>query len=129
MTDSLHDKKFGYRDGDSVIQWEIKDIWDAVEGEPVTLRSISLFRSQLNSVQKHYTKRDFLRIEKADLDYPVIISESNLIIDGYHRLAKLEKMGMITADCVVLKEMPKPSFVKGKPFEITGMPKFVWEKP
>ena len=85
MTDSLHDKKFGYRDGDSVIQWEIKDIWDAVEGEPVTLRSISLFRSQLNSVQKHYTKRDFLRIEKADLDYPVIISESNLIIDGYHR--------------------------------------------
>ena len=68
MTDSVHDKKFGYRDGASVIQWEIKDIWDAVEGEPVTLRSISLFRSQLNSVQKHYTKRDFLRIEKADLD-------------------------------------------------------------
>ena len=128
MSDSLHDKKFGYTNGNSVIQWQITDIWKAVEGEVTTLRSISLFRSQLNKVHKHYTKRDFLRIEKADVDYPIIISESNLIIDGYHRLAKLEKMGLITAECVVLKEMPKPSFVKGEPFEIPGLPNFVWEK-
>lgn len=127
MSKTLHDKKFGYKNGNSLVQWDIKDIWAAVKNKPTTIRSISLFRSQLNSVQKHYTKRDHLRVEQADISYPVVISDSDLIIDGYHRLAKLEKMGKTTAVCVVLDKMPNPIFVRGEPFEVPGLPPFEWK--
>ncbi len=48
------------------------------------------------------------RVEKADLQYPVIIDSSGYICDGWHRVAKAILEGRTTIKAKRLEVMPEP---------------------
>ena len=131
MSASLPKKyTFGYTNDESIVLWDVRDIWKAVESTPYTTFPISVFIGQVTHVQKQYNRSDIARINKADIKYPIIVShikdDNVMIIDGYHRLSRLITMGVKEVKCKVIGEMPLPHFVKGKPFEIDGL-SFKWQ--
>lgn len=48
------------------------------------------------------------RIDKASLDYPVIMTPKGYICDGWHRVAKAIMEGRTSVKAVRLKVMPEP---------------------
>jgi len=48
-----------------------------------------------------------LRVENADLKYPVILDEYGSIVDGWHRIAKAIMQGKDTIKAVRFKVMPE----------------------
>ena len=52
-------------------------------------------------------KIHMIRINAADLSFPVILSPEGKILDGFHRIIKASIQG-IAVKCVRLREMPTP---------------------
>lgn len=50
--------------------------------------------------------KEYKRVNSANLDYPIIMSPSNFILDGKHRVAKCIIEGIETIKAVRFTEMP-----------------------
>ena len=124
------DHTFGYEHNGSEVLWDVKDLWEAVERLPTVRLEVKHFQDAIKNVQKGYEADDWVRIDEANTDYPIIVGEKKaggyLIMDGLHRLGKLVKLKEQYVYAKVLKRMPTPYLVKGKPFEIDGL-NFKWE--
>lgn len=48
------------------------------------------------------------RINKTDLNYPVIIDDRGYIADGWHRVIKALSLGMRSIKAIRIQEMPRP---------------------
>lgn len=124
---------FSYEHNDSIVVWDLVDIWKAVEDLPVSNVSIQSLKPLYNKVSSEYTEDDYARIEEADLNYPIILSKlstSNkiIIVDGYHRIGKCLEERISNIKVKYIKKMPRPIYCKGKPFEIDGLD-FDWYDP
>lgn len=123
---------FSYEHDGSHVTWDVRDIWAAVEHAPTIQLPISIFKPLTVEVFKYYDADDRRRVKEADLNYPIIIPESSVrngkgIIDGFHRLCKHIQLNHTMADFKIIKEMPLPREVKGKPFKIPGL-EFEWRE-
>lgn len=124
---------FSYEHNGSIVVWDVRDIWKAVENVPTVKLPIQLFQSSAQKVFKQYDAEDRERVNEADLTYPIIIPKTSqltgkIIIDGYHRLYKHIELKHKTVPVKILNKMPRPIYCKGKPFEIDGL-EFDWYTP
>nr|DAH77764.1 MAG TPA: hypothetical protein [Caudoviricetes sp.] len=49
-----------------------------------------------------------LKIQNADLKYPIILDSYGRVCDGYHRIAKTLIEGKTEIDAIRIQRMPKP---------------------
>lgn len=104
-----------YSDGERT--WAVEDLWRAVEGLPterVPLADLDV-ETLLDShvwveEGERLTVREILdhalRVEEADLSYPIILTPSGDIADGVHRVIKAYRLGQSDIVAVRLHEMP-----------------------
>lgn len=102
--------------GDKYHVWYTERLWAAVEGLPVveveieSLRHLDAvcwfdeeFPATLRNVVEH-----FVRMERVDLEYPILLDPNGQLFDGAHRVAKALANGQSTIAAVRMKEVPPP---------------------
>ena len=105
-------KKYNYKR-----EWDLKDIWKLSEALPVFERKVSelwdtryakVFCWQLHGeeINNEFFLHHMERVLEADLDYPIILSEENYILDGVHRLMKAKHLGIKNIKYVQFKKDP-----------------------
>ncbi len=99
--------------------WNLKDIWKSSEELTVELMLVSelwderyskAFCWQLHGeeITNEFFLHHLRRVLDANLDYPIILSEENYILDGVHRLMKCKYLGIEKIKYVKFKKDPKP---------------------
>lgn len=56
--------------------------------------------------------RTMKRIQNANLDYPIIVSECGRILDGRHRVVKAMLNGATHIEVIRFEKNPKPNFIR-----------------
>mgnify|MGYP007024791820 FL=1 len=103
--------------------WRVEALWAHAEGLPVFPLEIAdlpaldldcwfgtVHVPTVRAVVDHMR-----RVEAADLRYPVILSESGVVMDGLHRIAKALMRGDATVPAVQFVENPSPDRVEDWP--------------
>lgn len=100
--------------------WQIDRLIEIASTMTVVQRPVSLLNDVLDEVcwfggPALPTVRAVLaharRVDVADLSHPIIISADGEIMDGIHRLAKADRDGHDTIDCVVFDVDPEPDAI------------------
>lgn len=108
------------------IAWKRERIWKHTENKIAVDIPIEQFESIIKYSNKYYgdTEEERLRIEKAELKYPVICqlyANELLIIDGTHRIRKAKQLGMISVSTIIVKDFPEPDIVDEIAFAVVGL--------
>jgi len=102
--------------GNSYHVWHTERLWEATKNLPVIeveieslkhLDAVCWFdddwKATLRNVVEH-----FVRMEKVDAKYPIILDPNGQIFDGAHRVARAMANGKSTIKAVQLAEIPPP---------------------
>ena len=102
--------------GDKYHVWYTERLWEATKDLPVvdveieSLKHLDAvcwfddgFRATLRNVVEH-----FVRMERVDLDYPILLDPNGQLFDGAHRVAKALANGQTTIKAVRMREVPPP---------------------
>ena len=103
--------------------WNLKDIWKITEKFDVQKISVEMlwneryakawcWQHEDEKIDNEFFLHHMERVGKADLSYPIILSEEGLIFDGVHRLMKAKYLGLEYVACVKFSKDPVPSTVK-----------------
>ncbi|MNS94818.1 hypothetical protein D3C72_1290450 [compost metagenome] len=100
--------------------WYVKRLWSLSAELPEFEYEVSLFdgydedywfgdrvKPTINKVIEHYNK-----IQHADYNYPIILSEDGLIMDGVHRIIRAHLEGRKTIRAVRFIKNPEPDIIK-----------------
>ena len=100
--------------------WYVKRLWALSKDLPEFDYEVSSFKGfeedywfgdrikpTINKIVEHYQK-----IQHADYNYPIIISEDGSIMDGVHRIIRAHIDGRRTIRAVRFEKNPKPDFIK-----------------
>ena len=103
--------------------WDIHRLWDLSRDFPVFEFEVSEFSGldidmwfcgvnvpTVRSVYQHC-----VRINEADLSFPIMLDANNVVLDGVHRLLKAKTMGKTTVPAVRFASMPEPDRVEDWP--------------
>jgi hypothetical protein len=103
--------------------WDVRRLWDLSQNFPIFEFKISQFSGfdidmwfcgvhapTVRNVYQHC-----LRINTADLNYPIILDTHGIVLDGVHRLLKAKTLGYDTIPAVRFKQMPPPDRVEEWP--------------
>lgn len=96
--------------------WHTDQLWEVTKDLPVieieieSLKHVDAvcwfdddFQATLRNVVEH-----FVRMERVDADYPIILDPSGQLFDGAHRVAKAMARGQSTIRAVQMTELPPP---------------------
>lgn len=102
--------------GEKYHVWHLEKIWEATKDFPVitveieTLKHLDgvcwfddAFQATLRNVVEH-----FVRMERVDTHYPILLDPDGQLFDGAHRVAKAMTQGQTTIQAVQMKEVPPP---------------------
>ena len=105
--------------GDQYHVWHTHKLWEATRDCPVIDVDIESlkhldgvcwfdedFPPTLRNVVEH-----FIRMERVDTAYPIILDPSGQLFDGAHRVAKALAQGQPTIKAVQMTEVPPPDEV------------------
>ena len=111
--------------------WRVDDLWELAANIPVEYVPIKHLTEQLNGTCWTEGEKDDVtpqwvlghtrRILNADLKYPILVDEKNIILDGIHRLCKAVIEGREDIAVQRIVTMPEPFFSNG----IDDVPLFV----
>lgn len=103
--------------------WDVRRLWRLSESFAVFEFEISDFSGMdldmwycgvnvptVRSVYQHC-----LRINAADLSYPIMLDPSGIVLDGVHRLLKAKTIGRASLPAVRFDVMPEPDRVEDWP--------------
>jgi len=99
--------------------WRAEDLWAAAKGLPVVELPVDDFVEQLNGtcwtqgdeeVTPNWVLCHTRRILNAE-DYPIIIDEDGIILDGVHRLCRAVLEGREVIEAQRLKLLPEPIYI------------------
>jgi hypothetical protein len=103
--------------------WVVPRLWSLARDLPVFEYEISEFPSfdmdvwycgvQVPTVRSVYEHA--LRIQAADLSYPILLNAENFILDGVHRVLKAKSQERTTLPAVRFDPMPEPDHVEDWP--------------
>ena len=104
---------FNYLDSNYVNNGNHYDVQDLIKAaENLEVFDLPLVAVNMNHNICQATLTSFVyhwkRVEKADLEYPVIIDSTGYICDGWHRIAKAILEGKTTIKAKRLEVMPEP---------------------
>lgn len=97
--------------------WELSEIWKKSENlEVIQVKVNHLWDSRYKNawcwqheseeINNLFFLHHMRRVLNADLNYPIILSEEELIFDGVHRLMKAKHLGLEYINCVKFKKDP-----------------------
>lgn len=110
---------FGYESNGSYVEWSVDDFWEAAKSVPPVRERLISVLSKVETTILEYSDDDFKRAEEADLSYPVILSPAgSLVLDGVHRLYRLNQLGSEWVMVKFLIKMPSPIAVRGDALHI-----------
>ena len=102
--------------GEKYHVWHTEKLWEATKDFPVlnveieSLKHVDAvcwfddeFPATLRNVVEH-----FMRMERVEIDYPIILDPSGQLFDGAHRVAKALAQGKTTIRAVQMTEVPPP---------------------
>ena len=100
-------------------QWELKDIWESSKSLKVEKIKVNelwdsrytkawCWQQEGEEINNLFFLHHMKRVLNADLTYPIVLSEENLIFDGVHRLMKAKHVGLDYIECVRFKKDPDP---------------------
>lgn len=86
-------------------QWDLQQIWDSTKNFEVKEIKVSklwddrykeawCWQHEGEIINNLFFLHHMKRVLNADLSYPIILSEENLIFDGVHRLMKAKHLGL-----------------------------------
>jgi hypothetical protein len=93
-------------------KYRASHLWAAAKGLPVKqVKILDIFnpeewKKEIKESDPKYYKEELERVEKADLSYPIILTPSSKIADGFHRAMKAYLRGDKTIDAIQLLKMP-----------------------
>jgi hypothetical protein len=100
--------------------WKVKKLWELSQGLLPFSYQITSFdkfdediwfcgyrEPTINSVLNHIE-----RIRKANLEFPIILSEEGLVMDGVHRILRARLEGLESIHAVQFVENPEPDSVE-----------------
>ncbi|WP_179022062.1 hypothetical protein [Winogradskyella forsetii] len=102
LIDSEYCNKEGY-------VWNALKLIEASKDLPVfdlPLASIDLSILPFRVDHMHDLLFQMARVQKTDLQYPIILDEMGVVADGYHRILKAIHLGRTTIKAVRLQSMP-----------------------
>ena len=101
---------------DKYYVWHTEKLWEATKDLPRTHVEIESlqhldavcwfdddFPATLRNVVEH-----FVRMERVDTSYPIILDPNGQLFDGAHRVAKAMARGQATIEAVQMTEVPPP---------------------
>lgn len=100
-------------------QWELKEIWESSKNLKVQKIKVSelwdsrykkawCWQHENEEINNDFFLHHMQRVLNADLSYPIVLSEENLIFDGVHRLMKAKHVGLDYIECVKFEKDPDP---------------------
>lgn len=102
------------------LTWMVENLWTQSKGLPIFSYSIEDFDGfdqdvwfgdrvppTINNVLMHLQK-----ISLADFEYPIILSETGIIMDGIHRICKAHLEGRKSIHAVQFKKNPPPDTIE-----------------
>ncbi len=103
--------------------WDVKRLWQLSREFPVFDFDVSEFSGldvdmwfcgvNVPTVRNVY--HHCLRIDGADLSYPVMLDASGMVLDGVHRLLKAMMLGHRSVPAVRFDSMPEPDRIEEWP--------------
>ncbi len=100
--------------------WKVEDLWEHAKTLPVEFIPVETLVEQLqgtcwtegeDDVTPEWVLGHTRRILKSDLDYPILVDENNIIVDGVHRLCKAVLEGKEVVKVQRFQRLPEPLFV------------------
>lgn len=100
-------------------QWRLQDIWNQTENFEVKQIEVSelwdnryknawCWQHEDETIDNLFFLHHMRRVLNANLDYPIILSEENLIFDGVHRLMKAKHLDLKYIKYVKYSKDPLP---------------------
>ena len=102
--------------GEKYYVWHTEQLWEATKDLPVidveieSLKHLDAvcwfddgFKPTLRNVVEH-----FVRMERVDSEFPIILDPNGQLFDGAHRVAKAMAKGHSTIKAVQMAEVPPP---------------------
>lgn len=83
-----------------VIQVKVNYLWDS------RYKDAWCWQHENEKINNIFFLNHMRRVLNADLNYPIILSEEELIFDGVHRLMKAKHLGLEYIDCVMFEKDP-----------------------
>jgi len=110
------------RDGKRTV-WDVRRLWALSAEFPVidfeietfTGLDIDMWFCGVNEPTVRAVYQHCLRIDAADLAYPIMLDPDGLVIDGVHRLLKAKRRGLAAVSAVRFETMPAPDRVEDWP--------------
>lgn len=100
---------FAREDTDGTIKgYNVYDIWEITKDFPVLDLDLDIVIRCINSNINHYTADDWLRVQEANLEFPIIVNAATDVIDGCHRSVKAMLLGHTKIKAVRLDNLPNP---------------------
>lgn len=98
-------------------QWSLDYIWKITKDFPIKQIKVShlwderyaeawCWQHENEVINNDFFLHHMQRVLKADLSYPIILSEEELIFDGVHRLMKAKYLGLEYINCVQFIQDP-----------------------
>lgn len=100
-----------FEEDGTVKVWDISKIWELTANYPVKNMAVDYVYDTIKDDVAKFKEEDYIKVEKADLSYPIIFNNKMGVIDGIHRVYKANKQGLKTIDVKHLLIMPKPDYV------------------
>lgn len=99
--------------------WDLNYIWRSSSDLYVSSISVDMLWNEMYSniyvwldkneeITNNHFLHHFERVLDADMNYPIILSEENYILDGVHRLVKAKHLGWETIACKKFLVDPTP---------------------
>lgn len=110
------------RDGKRIV-WDVRRLWSLSRDFPVFEFEIEDFSGMdidmwfcgVNTPTVRSVFQHCMRINQADLAYPIMLDPEGIVLDGVHRLLKAKTLGHTTVPAVRFAEMPPPDRVEDWP--------------
>ena len=114
--------------GEKYHVWHTEKLWEATKGYPVIDVEIESlkhldgvcwfdedFQPTLRNVVEH-----FVRMERVDTNYPIILDPNGQLFDGAHRVAKAMARGHTAIKAVQMTEVPPPDEIVDSIYDQEG---------
>lgn len=98
-------------------QWPLQRLWEKSKNLEITQIEVDLlwderyaeawcWQHDNEKLNNEFFLHHMKRVLKADLDYPIILSEERYIFDGVHRLVKAKQLNLKYITCVQFQKDP-----------------------
>lgn len=109
---NFNEHYFTFENMDEKIRsYPVQALWEYTADYPVIDIPIECVISCINTYINNFEEDDWLRVQEADLSYPIIINDVSGIVDGCHRTVKALFLGHTTMRAKRIEVFPETNLI------------------